>query len=97
MLTTQIVWAIGLAADLYYVLLLVRVIFSWLNLRRPHPVLIQIHRVSYAATEPLLRPIRNLLMRYQHGVPIDFSPLVAWVIIEFARRLLTRIAYSLPA
>jgi YggT family protein len=89
-LRTQIIGAIDLVLNVFYVLLLIRVIFSWLNLRRPHPILMQIHKIAYGATEPLLRPIRNVLARYQKGVPIDLSPLIAWFLIEFVRRLLVR-------
>lgn len=90
MLSNQIVWAINLLVDAYYVLLLVRVVFSWLDIRRPHPILMQLQRIAYSATEPLLRPIRNFLMKYQRGMPIDLSPLVAWFLIEFVRRIVLR-------
>ncbi|MGI5816477.1 MAG: YggT family protein [Armatimonadota bacterium] len=90
MLRSQIIWAIDILLNAYYVLLLVRVIFSWLDLRRPHPILIQVHRIAYAATEPLLRPIRNFLLKYQRGMPLDLSPLIAWFLIEFARRVIVR-------
>jgi YggT family protein len=89
-LRSQIIWAIDILLNAYYVLLLVRVIFSWLDLRRPHPILIQVHRIAYAATEPLLRPIRNFLLKYQRGMPLDLSPLIAWFLIEFARRVIVR-------
>jgi YggT family protein len=89
-LRSQIIWAIDLILNAYYVLLLVRVIFSWLDLRRPHPILMQIQRIAYGATEPLLRPIRNVLSRYQRGMPLDLSPLIAWFLIELVRRLLVR-------
>ena len=87
MLRLQIVNAIFLLARVYYVLLFIRIIFSWLNIRRPHPIVMQVQRIAYAATEPLLRPIRNFLARYQRGMPIDFSPLVAWLLIEVFLRL----------
>ncbi|MFW6156828.1 MAG: YggT family protein [Armatimonadota bacterium] len=89
MLSNQIIIVIRLLARAYYVLLLVRIIFSWLNIRRPHPILMQLQRIAYAATEPLLRPIRNALAKYQRGVPIDFSPLVAWLLIEVVLQVLT--------
>lgn len=90
MLRYQVVNVIYLVARVYYVLLLIRIIFSWLNIRRPHPVVMQIQRIAYGATEPLLRPIRNALAKYQRGVPIDFSPLVAWLLIEVALTVLRR-------
>jgi len=37
------------------------------------------------ATEPVLRPIRKALSRYQAG--LDFSPLVAILIIQFIQRV----------
>jgi YggT family protein len=92
---SQIVWIINLAINVWYILLLVRVIFSWMKPRRPNPILSRIEGIAFAATEPLLRPIRNLLFRFQRGAPIDFSPIVAWLIIEFVRRLLLRALYSL--
>lgn len=86
----QIVHLINIIANVAYVVLLVRIVFSWLNLERTHPLLRRLHGVVYALTEPLLRPIRNLLFRYQRGMGIDFSPLIAWLLIEFVRRLLVR-------
>ncbi len=86
----QIINVIYLAARVYYVLLFIRIIFSWLNLRRPHPIVMQIQRVAYGATEPVLRPIRNAISKYQRGVRIDFSPLVAWLLIEVLLALLRR-------
>lgn len=91
MLRSQIIQIIELLAWIYYVLLFVRIIFSWLNIRRPHPVVMQIQRVAYAATEPILRPIRNVLAKYQRGMPLDFSPLIAWLLIELVVRLLRNV------
>lgn len=95
MLQTQIVSIINIAANVFYVLLLVRIIFSWFSLKRSGPIVRKIQGMAHATTEPLLRPIRNLLFRHQRGVPIDFSPLVAWIIVEFARRLIVRIIFMI--
>ncbi len=86
--------AIKLVADVFYVLLLVRVVFSWLQPRRLHPILQRIERLSFVTTEPLLKPIRNFLLRYQAGAPIDFSPIVAYLVIKLVERLLIRALYS---
>ena len=77
---------INLFAFVYNLLLLGRVILSWIN---PHPrgglgaLLVEL-------TEPVLLPIRRVLPRSQ---TFDFSPLVAFVIlqllVELANRLLT--------
>jgi len=73
----------------YYVVLLVRVACSWLGGRVFRPGWRTVHRVSYALTEPLLRPIRNVLRRYTGAAPIDFSPLLLWGILFFLERLVT--------
>lgn len=96
MLKYQIIRGIELLAWVYYVLLFVRILFSWLNIRRPHPILMKIQRVSYAATEPVLRPIRNALAKYQRGVPVDFSPLIAWLLIELVVRVLRNVLLRSP-
>lgn len=90
MLSAEIIWAINLAVNAFYVLLLIRVIFSWLDIRRPHSILMQIHRVAYTVTEPLLRPIRNALMKYQRDLPIDLSPLILYFLVELVRRWVFR-------
>jgi YggT family protein len=64
----------------YSWLILARVILSWINPQPRHPSLIMVIRV----TEPVLRVLRPL-------VPIpgfDLSPLLAFLLIQFASRLL---------
>jgi YggT family protein len=57
-----------------YVLLLARVLLSWVNPRFDGTL----GRFVYETTEPFLAPIRRYLP--QAG-PLDFSPLVAFVIL----------------
>lgn len=87
--------AINFLASALYALILVRVVFSWVRPRRMPRVLRWIEHVTFVTTEPMLRPVRNLLFRYQRGSPIDFSPLVLYLLIELARGVLTRALYSL--
>ncbi|HET7677501.1 MAG TPA: YggT family protein [Candidatus Limnocylindrales bacterium] len=58
-----------------YVVLLGRVLMSWINPRFDGPV----GRFLYETTEPILAPIRRLLP--QTGM-IDFSPLVAFLLLS---------------
>lgn len=90
-----IVQAINIVTGALYALVLVRVIFSWVRPRRMPPILRSIERISFVTTEPLLRPIRNLLFRYQAGSPVDFSPLVLYILIEFVRGILIRVLYMI--
>ena len=73
---------------IYYILtlfefvLLARVLLSWFpNFDRSNPII----RFIYDITEPILKPVRNLLP--QTGM-VDFSPLVVFLIITVLIRLL---------
>ena len=82
---------IALLFNAYYVILLARVIMSWVRLPSYHPFMRSVGPMVYALTEPLLKPIRNALRPYQGGVPIDFSPLLLWLILGVVEALLYRV------
>lgn len=86
---------IYLVFQAYYIVLLVRVVLSWVRLPSSHPVMTTIGPIVYALTEPLLRPIRNLLRPYQGGVPIDFSPVLLILALGLVQGLLLRITAGL--
>lgn len=58
-----------------YILLLARVLMSWINPRFDGTI----GRFVYETTEPFLAPIRRLLP--QTG-PLDLSPLIAFLILS---------------
>ena len=72
----------------YLLLIILRAVMSWVNPARHHPVTLLLERV----TEPLLRPIRSIV-GIQHG--IDFSPLVAIVLLTLVERVILGIFASL--
>jgi len=80
--------------ELYKWLLIVAVIMSWLiafnvvNTR--NTVVSTIARFLYQITEPVLRPIRNLLPNLGG---IDISPLIAFLIIYFIQRVIELYLY----
>lgn len=86
---------IYLVFEAYYIVLLVRVVMSWVRLPSSNPVMATIGPIVYALTEPLLRPIRNVLRPYQGGVPIDFSPLLLMLALGLVQGLLLRITAGL--
>jgi YggT family protein len=69
---------------LFEIVLLVRVIMSWFRVDPYHPVV----RFIYQITEPVLAPVRNILAPYQRSVPLDFSPLVVFILIDIIRRII---------
>jgi YggT family protein len=66
----------------YSLLILARVLISWVRLDPYNPVV----QFLYATTEPVLAPIRNLLPG--EGMMLDFSPLIALLLISVLRRLI---------
>lgn len=68
--------------DIYSWIIIAAALISWVS-PDPYNPLVQVLR---RATEPVLRPIRRLLSPYQAG--LDFSPLVAILIIQFVERVI---------
>ncbi|HVO01599.1 MAG TPA: YggT family protein [Candidatus Cybelea sp.] len=80
---------INAVVDIFIFILIVQVVMSWLiafnvvNTR--NRFVYMVGDMAYKATEPVLRPIRRILPN-MGGV--DFSPLVAILLIYFIRDLL---------
>lgn len=73
---TGIVILIYYALQIYMLMILARALITWVpNLDPHHPIV----RFLFQATEPVLKPIRDLMPA---GMMIDFSPLIVIVIIQ---------------
>jgi YggT family protein len=81
---------VRLVFDLYYFVLLARVILSWIRPRQPNEFLATVGTWVYKLTEPLLQPIRMWLWRRQSGLPVDFSPLILMVALSLAEAIVIR-------
>ncbi len=66
---------------LFWILILVRIVLSFVQISPYHPLV----QIVYQLTEPILQPIRNIMPRT--GM-IDFSPLIALLLLGLLRRLL---------
>lgn len=82
---------LSLVFQIYNVVLLVRVVMSWVRLPMHHPLMRSLGPVVYGLTEPLLRPLRTWLRPYQGNLPLDFSPLLLMVGLGVVESLLLRI------
>jgi YggT family protein len=86
---------IDLALELYVWIVIAMAIFSWLvafnvvNTR--NPVVAMVGDFLYRITEPVLRPIRNMLPNLGG---IDISPVILFLIIVFLRYVIA--LYILP-
>ncbi len=67
------------------ILLLVRMIFSWVRVDPYDPTWGRLQQFVFQATEPLLAPIRNILPPM--GM-IDLSPLILLIGLAILRRLI---------
>ncbi|MCK9478172.1 MAG: YggT family protein [Firmicutes bacterium] len=71
--------------NLVEILLLVRVVISWLPIGHN-----RFTEILYTVTEPILAPIRNLLdsAMGNRAIMIDFSPIIAFMLIGLLKRLI---------
>lgn len=71
-------------------LIIIRALISWVNPDPYNPIV----QFLYKVTEPILYPVRKLLpLGFRIG--IDLSPLIALLIIYFARSFLVRTLFDL--
>ena len=67
---------------LYEIILVVRILMSWINPDPRHPIVQWVHRL----TDPVLEPIRRILPT--QGMGIDFSPIVVFLLLRLLARVL---------
>ena len=80
---------VSLAFDILYFSILVRVGLSWIPHNRFNPIIGFIYKI----TEPILRPFRQIMPPALGG--IDFSPILAIIILNLLQIILRDILYSL--
>src|SRR5688572_26191121 len=73
----------------YMWILIGRMIVSWVNVDYDNPIV----RFLYAATEPVLEPVRRRLPVFAGG--FDLSPIVVWLAVIFLKAFLVRSLYEL--
>ena len=80
---------VHLVVDLFVFIIFVTVISSWLIafgvVNKNNQFVSMVLQTCYALTEPVLRPIRNLLPRFGS---IDISPIIALIAVQVLESLL---------
>jgi uncharacterized protein YggT (Ycf19 family) len=94
--TAMLVNLVRALFTVYQILVIVRVVLSYLRTPSYASPWLRAWVFVYATTEPLLAPIRRALSRYMRGSPLDFSPLVLILLLSVAERLIIRLLLSLP-
>jgi len=75
---------IDLIADAYIIIIIVRVLLSWISHNPYHPVI----RFVYQVTDPPLNQIRRYVPTFGG---LDFSPFILILAVWIAERILIRI------
>ncbi|HTP11230.1 MAG TPA: YggT family protein [Anaerolineae bacterium] len=83
----SIIGLVQLLFDLYIIVLLARVLLTWVQVDPRNPIVNLIHQL----TEPLLAPIRNLLPQ---GGGLDFSPMLAFFVVLIAEQIVLSLLRS---
>lgn len=80
---------LDIALTVYMWLIIIAALISWVNPDPYNPIV----RFLHSVTDPVLRPIRNMI-GYRLG-PIDISPLIIILIILFIKRFLIASLFDL--
>lgn len=92
-LLNNIVFLINLALFIYVVL---DVLIHFDILNRSNPLVLRVHQTLSKLLEPMLNPIRKLLRKYLPQVPIDLSPVVLILLLNFLMDLLYDLLFTTP-
>ncbi len=76
---------------IFYLILLARVIFSWVPVSVRSPALLRLRSFTYEVTDPPLQPIRRFLAPYQRQSPVDFSPLILFIALQVVEQIIMRL------
>jgi uncharacterized protein YggT (Ycf19 family) len=85
------VFLLCIVIQIYFVICIVRVIMSWLDMGGTGTILDSIGQVAIMLTEPLFRTVRNYLPR-MGDLPIDLSPIVVFLALGVLRQIFCSLA-----
>lgn len=85
--------AVGILFSIMELAILIRAFISWLPVPRDHKLVYLLFRI----TEPILAPIRSMIAKSSFGrnIMIDFSSVVALILLMFLRSIILRLILTL--
>lgn len=86
---TILAYAVNLFCEVLIFLIIAEAIMSWFI--RPGDRAYAIFAFVRRLTEPILRPFRSIMGRFTMSIGIDFSPVLAIIVISVVNRLLIRL------
>jgi len=91
-LVTELLWWL---IQILYFILLGRIILTFFRVASQSsypPMVEQVYRIFWIVTEPLLRPLRNMIPSIPMGAGyLDLSPIVLLLILTLIQNLILRI------
>lgn len=85
----RVVTALRFVINAYTIAIFITVLFSWFTIGgQGHPSVHRFYELLSKITEPLLGPIREVLSPVSMRIGLDFSPIIALLILQFIARLL---------
>jgi YggT family protein len=87
-----LLWIFNTVIGLFTFVIIAMVVMSWLVAFRVvnprHPLAIQVDRILYALTEPVLGPVRRIIPPLGG---LDFSPLIVLILLQAVQIAVNRI------
>jgi YggT family protein len=80
---------VSLLFRVYSILILIRVLLSWVSVSPFHPAV----RVLHQVTDPVIVPLRRLIPPI--GGTVDVSPIAALILLEIVHRILVSLLVGL--
>ncbi|MBF0216513.1 MAG: YggT family protein [Candidatus Omnitrophica bacterium] len=79
---------VSILFSVVYFILVIRIVISWVGADEYNEIV----RIVYSVTDPILAPLRRLPL--QVGM-IDFSPIVAFLLLSVVKNVIVGILYQL--
>ncbi|MCA9968780.1 MAG: YggT family protein [Anaerolineales bacterium] len=76
---------VNLLFNLFYLLILARIIFSWIRVSPYDPTWGPIMRFIYQVTDPIMEPVRRMIPPMGG---LDFSPMIVLILLSVLQRIL---------
>lgn len=75
------------AVQIYMYIIILRAVLSWFQIS-PNGEFFKIYLFIIQITEPVMRPVREFLHRIFPTSPLDFSPIIIIIILNFLKNVL---------
>ncbi len=85
-----LIWSVSKFFAIIYILIFIRIALSWIRVSSYNKYVALI----YQLTDPILEPFKRLISRFglDTGM-IDFSPLIAYLVLQFIENIIKRIIW----